>query len=216
MSYIRRMGYILMLLVGSALVTAMAWRPPPPKHFVGIATTDVPRNVGGFSAPTDYTMSKATIDALSTADIISRTYVNGPSQVDFVLLGGTSREALHDPRSCLTGAGWVLAGDHTEQLPGTDADVHACEAVGMPGTPGFDVLYLYVVGGRRISSVGQIRREMLWNAVIGRINEPVYMLRFMEPLNDDPNKQAAAHARMLAFAAHMWTQLQPKLENSKV
>lgn len=212
MSYICRMGYLLMLLVGAALLTAMVWHPAPPKPFVGLTTDAVPRTVGAFSAPTDYAQPQSVKDALSTADIISRKYDAGSSEIDFVLLGGTSREALHDPRSCLTGAGWVLANDHTEALPGTDADVHACQAIGMPGTPGYDVLYLYVVDGRRISSVGEIRREMLWNAVIGRQNEPVYMLRFMEPLVSDPVAQSAAHTRMVAFAAQMWTQLQPELE----
>ncbi len=212
MSNIRRMGYFLMLLVGVALLTAMVWRPAPPPVFHGLTTQDVPRLVGGYSAPTDYEMSADVKALLPNSDIISRTYAHDGDGIDFVLLGGTSRESLHDPRSCLTGAGLVLAGDHTEHLPGTDVDLHACHVVGLPGAPGFDVLYLYVVDGRRASSIAQIRREMLWSAVMGRKNEPVYMLRFMEPLAADPTDQAATHARLMAFASQMWTTLQPKLE----
>jgi EpsI family protein len=214
MSHIRRMGYLLMLLIGAALLTAMVWRTSPPPPFVGLTTQQIPRHVGGYSAPQDYQMPPAVLTALSTADIVSRTYQQSGQEIDFVLLGGTSRDALHDPRSCLTGAGWLLAGDHTEHLPGTTADVHACHAVGLPGSPGFDILYLYVIGGRRISSIGDIRRQMLWTAMLGRKNEPVYMLRFMEPLTDDPQAQAGSHARMIAFAAHMWTVLQPELSKS--
>lgn len=211
MSHIRRMGYFLMLLVGAALLTAMVWRPAPPKPFVGITTQDVPRQVAGYAAPIDGEVSPETRAALPNSDIISRQYAQGPSGIDFVLVGGTTREALHDPRSCMTGAGWDLAGDHTETLPGTTTEIHSCHLIGMPGAPGYDALYLYVVGGKRISSVAQIRREMLWNALVGRQNEPVYLLRFMQPLVDDPPAQATSHARMMAFAAQMWTALRPKL-----
>ena len=46
MPHIRRMGYLLMLLIGAALVTAMVWKPAPPPRFAGIAGGDVPRSVG--------------------------------------------------------------------------------------------------------------------------------------------------------------------------
>lgn len=212
---IRRVGYLLMLLIGVALVTAMVWRKPPPAPFVGLKTADVPRLVGDWSAPSDYEMPDSIKASLAGADIISRKYVNaagGTEPVDFVLLGGTTRESLHDPRSCLTGAGWLLADQHPERLPQTDVDVQACHAVGLPGTPGYDVLYLYVVNGRRISAIDQIRTEMLWNALLGRQNEPVYMLRFLAPLHTDATVQAAAHAHLLTFAGQMWNDLHPRLE----
>ncbi len=205
------MGYLLVLLVGAALLSAMVWRPAPPKPFMGLTTDAVPRAVGGYEAPTDYEMSAETKAALSTADIVSRTYQRGPDMIDFVLLGGTSREALHDPRACLTGAGWLLAEDHTERLPQTNVEVHACHAIGLPGTTGYDLLYLYVVDGERISSVSQIRAQMLLSALLGKKNAPVYMLRFMEPLATDRQEMAANHAKMVAFAAQMWTAMQPKL-----
>lgn len=212
MPHIRRVGYLLMLLVGVALLTASVWRKPPPPPFVGLKTADVPRQIGAYSAPADYQMPDSVKAALAHADIVSRKYEAGASQLDFVLLGGQSRESLHDPRACLTGAGWLLADQHSERLPQTDVDVQACHAVGLPGAPGYDILYLYVVDGKRISAVGQIRRQMLWNALLGKTNQPVYMLRFLEPLSPDPQTTAANHARMLAFAAQMWTTLQPKLE----
>ena len=206
------MGYFLMLLVGVALLTSMVWRPAPPPAFHGVTTQDVPRVVNGYAAPTDYQMPPEVIAMLPNSDIISRQYNKGRDVVDFVLLGGSSREALHDPRSCLVGAGWSLANDHTERLPQTSVDLHACRIVGLSGTTGFDVLYLYVVDGRRASSIAEIRREMLWSALIGRKNEPVYMLRFMQPLSSDPDMQSADHARLMNFASQMWTNLQPKIE----
>lgn len=216
MSHIRRVGYLLMLLVGGALLTASVWHKPPPAPFVGLKTADVPRQIGPYSAPADYEMPDSVKAALANADIVSRKYAAGPSQLDFVLLGGQSREALHDPRACLTGAGWLLADQHPERLPETDVDVQACHAVGLPGAPGYDILYLYVVDGRRISAVNEIRNQMLWNALLGKTNQPVYMLRFMQPLSSDSQTTAANHARMVNFAAQMWTALRPKLEAGRV
>lgn len=212
MPYIRRVGYLLVLIMGAALLTAMVWRPPPPQPFIGLQTEDVPRDVGGYTAPTDYEMTPDVKALLEGADVVSRTYTHQTDGIDFVLLGGNSRENLHDPRSCLTGAGWSLADDHTERLPNTNVDVHACRAIGMPGTKGFDVLYLYVVDGKRISAVSQIRMQMLVSALIGKQNAPVYMLRFMEPLADDQPTIAANHARMMDFAAQMWSVMEPKLQ----
>ncbi|MBV9850607.1 MAG: EpsI family protein [Armatimonadetes bacterium] len=201
------MGYLLMALVGAALATAMVWRPAPPPRFAGIGGGDVPRAVGGYVGQ-DYAMAPEVRAALSSADIVSRAYGRGGDAVDFVLIGGTDRTALHDPRSCLVGAGWKLEGDHTEALPGTGVAVRACHAVGLPGTTGYDIVYLYVVDGRVINQVTQIRAAMLWSALLGRKNTPVYFLRFMRPLGADA---AADHARMQSFAAQMWAALAPRL-----
>ena len=214
MQNIRRVGYLLTLLVGAALLTAMVWRPAPPKAFVGLTTRQVPSDVGGYQA-TDYALTPEVKAALQSASIVSRTYQHGTDAIDFVLLGGTSREALHDPRACLTGAGWTLAGQHPETLPGTAVSVQACHAVGLPGVPGYDILYLYVVNGERISTVSQIRAQMLWSALVGRKNEPVYMLRFLMPLSEDPQEQARNHARLMTFASQMWTTLQPELQSQR-
>ena len=148
--------------------------------------------------------------ALSSADLISRTYTQNGDTMDFVLIGGTDRTALHDPRSCLVGAGWRLENDHTEALPGAGISVHACHAVGAAGQPGLDIVYLYVVDGRIIDQVTQIRAAMLWSALLGRKNTPVYFLRFTRPLSDDAAQQADRHTQLEHFAAQMWTALRPK------
>ena len=211
MPYIRRMGYLLVVLVGAALATAMVWKPVPPAKFAGIAGAQVPRSIGAYTSSQDYQMTPEVRAALSSADIISRTYGQGHDAVDFVLIGGTDRTALHDPRSCLVGAGWKLEDDHAEALPGTGLTARACHAVGLPGTPGYDIVYLYVVNGHVINQVTQIRAAMLWSALLGRKNTPVYFLRYMRPLSDDAATVAADHVRLQAFAAQMWTALAPRL-----
>ena len=220
MPNVRRMGYLLTLIFGAALLTAMAWKPAPPPRFVGVAAGDVPRSLAGLAAPQDDVVPADTRAALASADLLSRTYRpaggNGAGggadgEVNFVLIGGTDRSALHDPRSCLIGAGMQLADDHLERLGGTGVEARACHALGAAGQPGCDMLYFYVVNGRVINQVTQIRAAMLASALLGRRGTPVYFLRFTRPLDPDPQAEAQGHARLQGFAADMWARLQPRL-----
>ncbi len=213
MPHIRRMGYLLTALLGAALVTAMAWHPAPPPRFLGVAAGTVPRAVAGYVGA-DQPVAPQVRAALASADIVSRLYGRGGDQVDFLLIGGTDRTALHDPRSCLVGAGWTLDDDHAEALPGTRVSARVCHAVGLPGAPDYDIVYLYVENGRVINRVTQIRAAMLWSALLGRKNQPVYFLRLLRPLNPDPRSAAADHARLMEFAGQMWSALSPALRKN--
>lgn len=218
MPHIRRMGYFLTLLIGAALATAMVWKPAPPPRFLGVSGGDVPRVLGGYRAASDDLVPDDTKAALSSADLLSRTYapMNGQNGdlMNFVLIGGTDRSALHDPRSCLIGAGMQIEGDHLERLPGTDVEARACHAVGAPGIAGWDMLYLYVVNGKVVNEVTQIRAAMLWSALLGRRGTPVYFLRFTRSLEADAQVNARGHDHLGRFAAEMWTTLHPKLRPS--
>ena len=218
MPYICRMGYLLALLIGAALTVAMAWKPAPPPQFAGLSSRDVPRSVGGYAAGPDDPVPADVQAALASARLISRTYRPAPqsqspadSALGFVLIGGTDRSALHDPRSCLIGAGMQVEGDHLERLPGTGIQARACQAVGAANAGGFDMVYLYLVNGRVVNQATQIRAAMLWSALLGQRGTPVYFLRFTRPLQTDPRRDALDHAAMLQFAAEMWTRLQPRL-----
>lgn len=215
MPHIRRVGYLLTLLIGAALATAMVWKPAPPPRFAGITGQDVPRALDGYACASDDLVPADVKAALSSADLLSRTYTGrGGLQSDalnFVLIGGTDRSALHDPRSCLIGAGMQIENDHLERLPGTDVDARVCHAVGTDGPAGLDTLYLYVVNGKVVSQATQIRAAMLWSALLGRRGTPVYFLRFTRGLASAPQTEAQGHDRLQRFAAQMWTTLQPKL-----
>ena len=218
MPNIRRMGYLLILLIGAALATAMTWKPAPPPAFLGVSGADVPRVVDGLRAASDDTVPDDVKAALASADLLQRTYVPAGGMtgepVTFVLIGGTDRTALHDPRSCLIGAGMQIEGDHLERLPGTDVMARACHAVGAPGAGGADMLYLYVVNGKVINEVTQIRAAMLWSSLLGRRGTPVYFLRFTRALSADAQENARGHDAMGRFAAEMWGSLNPRLRPS--
>ncbi len=216
MPHIRWMGYLLTLLVGAALVIVKVWTPAPPPRYVGMAGGDVPRVLGNYQAPQDDPIPADVKTALASANLLSRTYQQGSEAINFVLIGGTDRSALHDPRSCLIGSGMQLENDHLEPLLGTgsrgqDVEARACRAVGQPGETGYDILYLYIINGKVVNEVTQIRVAMLWSALLGRQGAPVYFLRFTRDLSPDPQAEALGHAHLQQFATEMWTKLQPKL-----
>ena len=231
MPHIRRMGYLLILIIGAALVTAMAWHPAPPKPFVGIAGADVPRTLSGYESAGNDPVPADVKAALASASLLSRTYTSEAAgsngePINFVLIGGTDRSALHDPRSCLIGAGMRLEDDHLEALPGTSVAARSCHAVSehsfsehsfsehsfsASGSGGSDLLYLYVVDGKIINQATQIRAAMLWSALLGQQGKPVYFLRFERPINPEAGADALGHARLQQFATAMWMRLRPKL-----
>ncbi len=207
MSQIRRMAYLLVLLFGGALLTAMVWKPAPPPVFHGIADSAVPLTVDGFTSSGDYPEPDSVKAALQSATVISRTYIKDGQQLDFTLIGGTDRTALHDSRSCLIGAGSQVDAAHSEMLPGTTVEAQAYHV----HTDGVtqDMVDWYVENGHIISQTSQIRAQMLVSALFGRRNDPIYFFRFMGTLPSDPQAAAAAHEHLMKFAADMWTTLQP-------
>lgn len=213
MPHVCRMGYLLALFVGAALLVSRVWNPVPPARFAGVGTADIPHAAGGFSAGPDDAVPADVQAALSSATLTSRTYrpAGSGDAVNFVLIGGTDRSALHDPRSCLIGAGMSVQNDHLEELPGTGVDARACRAEDAANHRGFDVVYLYLVNGRVVNEATQIRAAMLWSALLGQRGTPVYFLRFTRPLCSDPRLDAQGHAALLQFASAMWNRLQPRL-----
>ena len=201
---IRRSAYLLTLITFAFLVLSLVWHSAPPTAFVGVTTGEVPRRIGKYLSLGDNTIAPEVQAALSSADILSRTYSIGPSatgDIDFLLIGGTDRNALHDPRACLVGAGWRLDDDHLESLPGSGIEIRTCKAVRQSGGADYDIVYLYDVGGQIRNRVTDIRAEMLVSALIGRRNRPVYFLRVLLPLAKDPATRLANHQQLLAFAA---------------
>lgn len=213
MPHVCRMGYLLALFVGAALLVSRVWSPAPPSRFAGVGTADIPRVVGGLSAGPDDVVPADVQAALSSATLTSRTYqpAGGGDPMSFVLIGGTDRSALHDPRSCLIGAGLTVQSDHLEQLPGTGINARTCRAVDGTAHTGFDMIYLYTVNGRVVNEATEIRAAMLWSALLGQRGTPVYFLRFTRPLSSDPRLDAQGHAALLQFASALWTRLQPRL-----
>ena len=221
MPHICRMGYLLATMIGAALLVTQVWNPAPPAAFAGLRGDDIPHAVGGYAAGPDDAIPAEVQAALASATLTSRLYTpaGGGDPVSFVLIGGTDRSALHDPRSCLIGSGMSVQNDHLERLPGTGIEARACRAIDgaksrtetQTEVGGSDMIYLYLVNGKVVSSATQIRAAMLWSALLGQRGTPVYFLRFTRPVPSDPRLDAQGHAALLQFATEMWTRLKPRL-----
>ena len=218
MSQIRGMGYLLAGLLAAALLSAFVWKPPPPPKFMGISTAWVPLQLAGFTGQ-DIPVNAVTRAALSSAQIVSRSYRAPDGMLlDMTLIGGTDRTALHDPRSCLVGAGFRLGDDHLESLPGVspDAQVRVCNATkgSDQANSGYDIIYLYVTHKHVVASASEIRLALLESALLEQNDAPVYYLRILAPAASG-SAGAARHARLMEFTAKLWNQLSPHILGEK-
>lgn len=200
-------AWILSLVTVAALGAMQVWHPAPPPHYGGLTAVRA-RKASGYRFVGDNPVSEPVKKALAAADLLSRTYRSEATgqAVDFTLIGGTDRSSLHDPRSCLTGAGWRIEDDHMETISGTETPIRDCRVLPREADgKGYEALYLYVVDGKTINQVTEIRSEMLLSALIGRKNKPVCFVRFMRPLLTDPVAEAASHRQFRGFVRQMWT-----------
>jgi hypothetical protein len=217
MQEIRRAGYLLIVLVLGALTVSYAWRPAAPPRFTGLRPAAIPARVIGYTA-TESSVDPDTKAALGSAQIAARRYV-GPSGriVDVVVIAGTDRSALHDPRSCLIGAGWKIDRDRIEPIaPGVPA--RACIATLSPAGGaaqyGYDIVYLYVRRRRVIASATAIRLSLLESALLDQSDAPVTFMRLMTPLAQG-QAYPAEHATLMRFAGDFWRQSSPSILNGE-
>lgn len=208
MSNFRGVAAVLALTLGGGWLAYTFWRPAPTPPARLLAGGDVPVLVDGYRSTGDRPPDAYTQMALPGASILARTYARPGDQIDFILISGTSREALHDPRLCLTGS-LRLSDSRTDHLPGTSVEMQTYQAADRPGPPDTEVAYFYVYNGRVVSNPTQIRTALLWSALLGRQSSPVYFFRFIHPLG--AGAVQGDHARLEAFATQMWQSVQGKL-----
>jgi len=214
MSEVRRTGYLLVLIIFSALVISYLWKAPAGAKIRALPPSVAPLCVSGFLAHPGF-VSSAALQALGTAQVIDREYKAADGfTINFALIRGTDRDALHDPRSCLVGAGGRIDNDHLERLPGTTLQVRSCD-VNFGGENGSkaDIVYYYFTQQGSISSVTAIRMRLLSYAFLFRREEPIYFIRFVTPVPVDADvvQRRAIHNRLTEFASDMWRIIGPTL-----
>lgn len=218
MPEIRRSGYFLAAVLLIALVCSFVWKAPRAPRFERLPETIAPNHLLGFSgrpAP----VSAVTLEALENAQLIDRQYTSSDGfSIDFALIGGSDRDELHDPRSCLIGEGARIDNDRVEALSGTPLKVRACDVIfGSDSASRADIIYLYFTKQGSISSATDIRVRLLSSALMFRQDQPIYFLRFMTPVpvEADDEDRRAIHCRLTGFASQMWRRIGPVL-TSKV
>jgi hypothetical protein len=208
MSNPRWTAYLLTATAAVALLGSLAWNPSPPPKYTGLGKLAIPASLEGYTTSGPAEVDPIVREALSSADIEKRIYQGGGPPIDMTLIGGTDREALHDPRSCMVGGGWNIVNDHLETLPGTNTQVRACQMVDKDGKrAGYDVLYLYAVDGKPVANATSIRWQMLFSAIIGKKGTPTCFFHLLQPLESAPARQSDAHARFSRFAGSLWNAL---------
>ena len=214
MSHVRRMAVVLVFALVAALAVKLHWKPYQ-SAIIPLSDADVPLAVAGYTAPPDSDWNHAqeanAEKYIQQSQVISRLYRSGTDEISFLLVSGSGRTALHDPRLCLTGSGWRLSDAHTEPLPGTPIVMQQNEAATTTNLPDTSLTYFYIVKGHSISSPTEIRVALLGSSLLGRDNAPIYFFRFIQPINPDADQAKHNHAHLLAFAAEMWRDMQPKL-----
>ena len=209
MSNVRGSAYLLAALGAAVWGVSLAWHPSPPAKYRGLAAVRerIPQKVDTFQQAQENSFPDSVRQALASADLVSYTYSSEGGNVDLTLIGGTDRSALHDPRSCMIGAGWRIENDHLETLPETNLKARVCRITGGSEATDYEVLYLYVVGDKIVNEVTQIRTQMLLSALVGRKGTPVCFVRFMRQVPrgvaDDPS--LATHFRQ--FAGRTWNEM---------
>jgi hypothetical protein len=215
------MGYILTGILGLAVLAAFVWRPVPPDKFKGISSSQIPQVIGSYKG-VDIPLDPVVRAALPSADIIDRRYESkdGPA-IDVTVIGGTGRNELHDPRSCLVGAGWQIQNDRVEKLAvPADIFIRTCQVSqtthasisGDSETSSDDMMYLYVVNGSTVASASAIRWNLLKSDLLEQNDQPVYFIRTITPLYSSPGDSAAnaaVHERLEHFTAELWKALSP-------
>ena len=200
MSHALRPAALLALAGACALGASRLWNPARASRAVESAAV-LPARAGEFVSGGEEPVDPVVRAALSTASVRRRTYL-GPSgaTVEATLIVGGDRTALHDPRSCMVGAGWRIEDDRTETLPTADVAVRRCTLAGSLGR--FDALYLYVTeGGDSVASPTAIRWQMLSAALRGGRERPVRFLRLLQPAGP------GSADRLSRLAAALWPSL---------
>ncbi|MGC4042937.1 MAG: exosortase-associated EpsI family protein [Armatimonas sp.] len=184
----------------AALTVSYFWKAEAAPAFAGLSQVTLPKHIGTFVRSGPLPIDPLVRSAIPTADIRRQLYsLPTGEDVELTLIAGRDRDSLHDPRSCMVGAGWRIEDDRVELLPGTSVSLRRCTLA--QGTQRFDVLYGYVADGKVLAEPTQIRGRMLAAALLGRRGSPVCFFRLLRPTG------RISADKFDAFAAELWGEL---------
>lgn len=207
MSKICRAGYLLTsILIVAALLSFLPQRSRG-SDYEAIPENTIPMKIGNYTG-ISLVVPEETKRTLKPAQVIDRQYnsINDGS-VDFALVFGENRDALHDPRACLLGAGGTIADDREEILT-EGIKVRSCR-VTFSGErkSSLQIIYFYLTREGIVSSPTKIRSKLLWDSLALGRKEPVYFLRFV--IQDDGS--AETHQKLRDFVCEAWSATHKKL-----
>jgi hypothetical protein len=191
---------VLAVLGALTLITSYLWKPGLAPRYVGLSNLTLPARAGELALARELPVDPLVRAALPTADIRQCEYraASGES-VQLTLIAGRDRDSLHDPRSCMVGAGWRIEDDRVEPLAGAGISLRRCTMA--QADQRYEALYGYVLGGEVLAEPTQIRARMLATAVLGRKDRPVCFFRLVRRAERLPQKTFDQ------FSASLWREL---------
>ncbi len=191
---------VLAALGALALVVSFLWKPALAQRFVGLSNLTLPARAGELRLVGELPIDPLVRDALPTADIRQCEYRDSSGEsVQLTLIAGRDRDSLHDPRSCMVGAGWGIESDRVEPLPGAGISLRRCTMA--QGESRYEALYGYVLGGEVLAEPTRIRGRMLATALLGRKDRPVCFFRLVR------RAERLEKTTFDIFAATLWQKL---------
>ena len=168
---------------------------------------------------TDVPLDQGVLDVLGKGVFLNRVY--SPTQQGAAAQGSlpvqlfigyfpTQRtgQSIHSPQHCLPGAGWVFQSSSTQTLsPSGQAPIVVSDYVISDGTTKAEVFYWYRAHGRSIAGDYKAKLYTLYDSLrFGRTDAA--LVRVLTPIAPYESP-AAAHDRLVGFATHLDSLLQP-------
>jgi EpsI family protein len=104
-----RFGMTVALLVATMFVSGLTTRRLPDSLAVSLDRFD--SEIDGWKKQADHTLSAGVIKALNPTSYLSRTYRNGSTDADLLIVFYEQQragESMHSPKHCLPGSGWEI------------------------------------------------------------------------------------------------------------
>lgn len=203
---------MLVLLIGAVVATqALARRaaredlpPRRPLH-------EFPAQVGAWHLTEEQTLAAAPLQQLNADEVLLRTYTGEQAVPIFLFIAyyrsQRYRQAIHTPRNCLPGAGWIM-GDHRVHALGPDETVneYAIEK------DGARMLAFYWYQGRgRVIAGDYLGRWLTIEDAIRRARTDGALVRVILPLGGGEHSVETARGEGLRFISALVPTLPPYL-----
>ena len=110
---------ICVLMITSAIIVNLLGERVELGRAIPLQITAFPKEVGSWRDVADLPVQPELPDALPTAQVVERDYVNQYNQgVDLLLLTATDYGDLHDPQACFPSQGWALSNPQQVDIGG--------------------------------------------------------------------------------------------------
>lgn len=203
---IRVLVVLVFLAAGAWFSHARVENAVPP----AMALDGFPPVLGEWRSVGQVAFDGATLAVLRPTDYLLRLYANGAGRRIGLYVGyhggGRNAGAIHSPRNCLPGAGWMQLDSARMDVPTPEGVVRLARATYAKGAEGSIYYYWYQVRGETLADDLDLKLAELRNAVLDGRRDAAFVRL------DVPVEQAeGADADVSAFVARLYPLLRQYL-----